>query len=79
MGIADGVARNGLRAKLDELMKSQGEHTQPGDGLTAEEREFVSILLREVPATEPSSKVGSTWVSRHRREFDLSGQYGDAS
>lgn len=58
-------------------MTSDVNKTSSEEEMTAEEFEVIKALLANVPASDERLAGNSTWVSRRRREFDLSGQYGD--
>jgi hypothetical protein len=49
-----------------------------GEDLSAEERAFVRSLLDKVPPAAATTGNKSSWMARHRRDFEMTDQYGDA-
>jgi len=47
------------------------------DDLSADDSEFVRSLLDRVPVSKTPPGNLSTWVTRVRRDFDMTDQYGD--
>jgi len=64
---------------MREAMKPGNQPPEHLDELTADEQEFVTELLDQVPVYDVASATGSgsTWVARRRGDFDMNDQYGD--